>query len=113
MGLILFTLLSQAAMLGMQSWCTLDFVENHYGWPANQPLESYTRLFIPIPPYATALQIIANDSRTAYVRDAMVLRDYVYVEFEYWYQTCQLHIGWQNGTGDCHGVQIFEGIKLF
>lgn len=110
MGLVLFTLLSQTAMIGMQSWCTIDLLEDHYGYPANQPLDWYDRLFFSIPPEATAMQIIANDSRTAYIRDAMVLRDYVYIELEYWYHTCQLHIGWQNATSDCR-VEIYRGRK--
>lgn len=96
-------------------WCTLNFKDDHYDWPANQPYSSYNRVFFPIHTDTKNFQITACDAngtqitKSAYVGEAYFLRDYVYVSLEYWSGTCKLFYA---GSILCQ-PKIFYGRDLY
>lgn len=93
------------------SWCTLDLSESHYGWSANQPPRNWVRVMIPLAHNVSLYQITGCDangtqvSPSAYVEEAWVLRDYLYVALEYWYTSCRIFYAGADGCGRL----VFQG----
>lgn len=117
-GAVVLSDLSQPRLadFGEDAWCTLELSESHYSWPANQPPYSWTRIMIPLALNASLYQITGCDANgtvatpAAYVNEAYVLRDYLYVSLQYWYETCRIF--YAPATPGCSRL-IFQGRDLF
>lgn len=108
--LVLIVNLNQRPILGFDSWCTLNLDQDHYGYPANQQPAQWVRIFIPIPPNATEMQLTSKDGRTAYINESMQIEGFIYVSVQYWYHTLELYIGWKHATGvSCEQTKVYYG----
>lgn len=102
----------------INNWCYIKFNEGHLGWSANQPLDEWTRIFIPISYNLKMIQITPCDESgnpgngiRSYIFEAYSAYNVLYVSLEYWGSPWRLYIGGNEGIPDnlpCNAV-VFNG----